>query len=264
MKKVFAAVMALALILCVGTACTEKKNTLVIGIDDSFPPLGFRDEDNNIVGFDIDLATAVAEQMGMKVEFKVIDWDTKEDLVNNGQIDAIWNGYTITDARKEKVCFTEPYLANAQVVVVKADSTYNKLADFNGVDGKNKVAAQIGSSAVDAMVANEEFYASIGSDYKGYTENVSALEDLKIGRIDALVVDKVVAEYYISLDGNKDSFRILEEALDPEEYGIGVAKNNKELCDKIQKALNELCANGKAAEISTKWFGENKVLVRTK
>ncbi len=255
MKKILALVLAIACILCLGTACTQKSNKLVIGIDDSFPPLGFRDENNNIVGFDIDLAKAVGEKLGMEVEFKVIDWDTKEELVNNGQIDVIWNGYTITETRKEKVEFTKPYIANAQIVVVNAASSYETLADLAG----KVVAAQTGSSAVNAIKANTEFHNSIEKTFKGYTENVSALEDLKLNRIDALVVDLVVAEYYISLDKN-NSFKILGETLNPEEYGIGVAKGNTELCSKIQKALDELIADGKAAEISNKWFGADKLL----
>lgn len=264
MKKIAVVLLTLAMLIGV-CACSPKEKynketglisegKLVIGIDDQFPPMGFRDEQNNIVGFDIELAKAVAEQMGIEAEFKTIDWSTKEQELTNGNIDVIWNGYTITDKRKEKVDFTTPYLANAQVVVVKTDASYNTLAELAG---KN-IAAQTQSSAEEAIVANEEFYNSINKKITGYPDNVTALNDLELGRIDALVVDKVVAEYYLSK--KEGTFRILGESLDPEEYGIGVVKGNTVLLNKIQTALNEVIANGKAAEISTKWFGSDVVL----
>lgn len=264
MKKIAVVLLTLAMLIGI-CACSPKekydketglinKDKMVIGIDDQFPPMGFRDKDNNIVGFDIDLAKAVAEKMGITAEFKVIDWTIKEQELVNGNIDVIWNGYTITDKRKENVDFTTPYLANAQMLVVKKDSAYNTLADLAG---KN-IAAQIESSAEEAIKSNSNFYKSINEKITGYSDNVTALDDLNLGRIDALVVDKVVAEYYLAQ--KPDTYRILEENLDPEEYGIGVAKGNTVLLDRIQKALNEVVADGKAAEISTKWFGSDVVL----
>ena len=112
---------------CSKSAGKDQDNTIVIGIDDKFAPMGFRDENNEIVGFDIDYAKAAAEKMGLKVKFQPIDWKTKEAELNSGRIDFIWNGYTITDERKEKVLFTKPYLKNAQVVVTLADSDLTKL-----------------------------------------------------------------------------------------------------------------------------------------
>ncbi len=264
MKKIAVVLLTLAMLIGI-CACSPKekydketglisKDKLVVGIDVQFPPMGFRDTQNNIVGFDIDLAKAVAEKMGVTVEFKVIDWAVKEQELTNGNIDVIWNGYTITDKRKENVDFTAPYLANAQIVVVKNDASYNTLADLAG----KKIAAQIESSAEEAIKGNDDFYKSINEKITGYSDNVTALDDLKLGRIDALVVDKVVAEYYLAQ--RPDTYRILEESLDPEEYGIGVVKGNTVLLDRIQKALNEVIEEGKAAEISTKWFGSDVVL----
>ncbi len=106
------------------------KEVLIIGIDDQFPPMGFRDENNEIVGFDIDYARAAAEYMGVEVEFQPIDWKTKETELTSGRIDLIWNGYTITEERKEKVNFTEPYLENAQVIAVLEDSGYSNVRRF--------------------------------------------------------------------------------------------------------------------------------------
>jgi polar amino acid transport system substrate-binding protein len=230
----------------------DEKDTLVIGIDDKFAPMGFRDENNEIVGFDIDLAKAAAEKMAVEIEFQPIDWKTKEAELNSGRIDLIWNGYTITDERKEKVLFTKPYLANSQVVVTLADSKLNKLDDLAG----KVVGLQSLSSASDALAGNP-----ISEDIKTVTEfsdNVTALSDLKSGRLDAVVIDEIVINYYMTTQ--KDAFKILDEALAPEEYAVGVKKGNEELLNKVQTALDEMNNDGTAEEISIKWLGEDKVL----
>lgn len=234
------------------TESGETKETLIIGIDDKFAPMGFRDESNEIVGFDIDYARAAAEKMGVEVKFQPIDWKTKESELSSGRIDLIWNGYTITDERKEKVLFTKPYLKNAQVVVTLADSEIAELADLDG----KVVGLQSLSSAADALDSS-----SVKSSLKEVTEfsdNVTALSDLKNGRVDAVVIDEIVIDYYMTKE--KETFKILEESLAPEEYGIGVKKGNEELLEKLQAALDEMNEDGTAAEISQKWFGEDKVL----
>ena len=138
MKRIFSLLFMLVGIVSVLAACgssdeksgAEGKDKLVIGIDDKFAPMGFRDDKNNIVGFDIDLATEAAKHMDMAVEFQPIDWSTKESELASGRIDLIWNGYTITDERKEKVLFSKPYLENAQVLVTLKDSSLAKLTDL--------------------------------------------------------------------------------------------------------------------------------------
>ena len=227
---------------------------LIVGLDDSFPPLGFRDENNEIVGFDVDLARAVITKMGYEPVFQPIDWSNKIMELNNGNVDILWNGFTITEERKEQVLFTDPYLANAQVVVVKADSAYQTKADLEG----KTVAAQVDSSGLEALLADDVLPGIIADQPVEYQDNVSALNDVKIGRVDAVVVDLVVADYYVSKDA--ESFRILEETLAPEEYGIGVKLGNETLRDEIQTALDAIVADGTAAEISAKWFGTDKIL----
>ena len=255
------AMLSVVLVACgsdesTGTGNTDgestEKETIIIGIDDKFAPMGFRDENNDIVGFDIDYARAAAEEMGVEVKFQPIDWKTKETELNSGRIDLIWNGYTITDDRKEKVLFTKPYLANSQVIMTLKDSDINAIADL---EGKN-VGVQALSSALDAINSND--IAGKIADLPEYGDNVLALTDLKTGRTDAVVIDEIVANYYNTLEDG--TFKIVEEALAPEEYGVGVKKGNEELLEKLQKALDTLNENGKAAEISEKWFGENKVL----
>ncbi len=257
MKRIVTMMLAIAAVFSLLTACSgktsgAKDDTLIIGIDDKFAPMGFRDENNKIVGFDIDLAKAAAKKMGKKVEFQPIDWKTKESELSSGRIDLIWNGYTITDDRKKKVLFTKPYLKNAQVVVTRTDSKVTKLSDLEG----KVVGLQSLSSASDALDANP-----IKSKIKTVTEfkdNVLALNDLKSGRLDAVVIDEVVINYYMTKE--KDTFKILDESLAPEEYGVGVKKGNEELLKNLQKALDDMNADGTASKISTKWFGENKVL----
>lgn len=244
-------VMAVAVIAgCSSSGGNDGK--LVIGIDDKFAPMGFRDDNNEIVGFDIDYARAAAEKMGKEVAFQPIDWSAKESELSSGRIDMIWNGYTITDERKEKVLFTKPYLKNSQVVVVLAGSELSKLEDLAG----KEVGLQSLSSAADALDANP-----VKAELKGvseFTDNVLALTDLKSGRLDGVVIDEVVARYYISKE--PDTYKLMEESLAPEEYGVGIKKGNEELLNELQKALDELSSDGTAAEISTKWFGEDKVL----
>ncbi|MDF2857767.1 MAG: amino acid transporter substrate-binding protein [Neobacillus sp.] len=258
MKRFATMSLVIAAIFSIITGCSsnsstaKEENTLVIGIDDKFAPMGFRDENNEIVGFDIDYAKAAAKKMGKEVKFQPIDWKTKEAELSSGRIDLIWNGYTITDERKEKVLFTKPYLKNAQVVVTMADS---KLTKFEDLEGK-VVGLQSLSSASDALNA-----APIKEKIKTVTEfsdNVQALTDLKSGRLDAVVIDEIVINYYMTKE--KETFKVLNESLTPEEYGIGVKKGNEELLKKLQKALDELSEDGTAGDISENWFGENKVL----
>ena len=233
-------------------SASSSKEKIVIGIDDKFAPMGFRDKNNDIVGFDIDYARAAAEHMGVEAEFQPITWNTKEVELLSGRIDLIWNGYTITDERKKKVLFTKPYLENAQVIVTLKDSTIEKLSDLKGVD----VALQAQSSALDAFNANP-----IHKEVKSINEladNVLALTDLKTGRVKAVVIDLVVAEYYMAQE--KDTFKVVEETLAPEQYGVGVKPGNEALLEKLQAALDQMNEDGTAAEISTKWFGEDKVL----
>jgi len=260
MKKYMTLIIISIAALLVVTGCGSSKNTsksggkdvLFIGVDDKFAPMGFRDENNELTGFDIEYAKAAAEHMGMEVKFQPIDWKTKETELSSGRIDLIWNGYTITDERKGKVLFTKPYLKNAQVVATLADSNIAKLDDLSD---KN-IGLQALSSAADALNANP-----IQSKIKSiseYADNVLALSDLKSGRVDAVVIDEVVIDYYMAKE--EGTFKVLDESLAPEEYGVGVKKGNDELLEKLQDALDKMNEDGGAAKISTKWFGEDKVL----
>lgn len=171
----------------------KEKGTMVLGLDDSFPPMGFRDENNNIVGFDIDLATEVAKRLGVTLELQPIDWDSKEMELEGKKIDMIWNGMTITPERAEAMFFGKAYIANKQVVIVPEGSKIKTLADL-----KDKVVGlQKGSSSLDALNKNEAVASSV-KQIAEYPDNVTAFMDLKAGRIDAFVVDEVAGRYIIS------------------------------------------------------------------
>ncbi|NJP41050.1 amino acid ABC transporter substrate-binding protein [Oscillospiraceae bacterium HV4-5-C5C] len=241
------------------TAASDSSSTgekLVVGLDDAFPPMGFRDEDGNLTGFDVEMAQAVGARLGMEVVLQPINWNNKEMELANGNVDVLWNGLTITDARKESMLLSEPYLANAQIILVKADSDITTKDDLQGAT----ICYQSGSSAQEAF-EGDSLKDIVGSVVES-DDNVKAMEELDLGRIDAVILDKVVAEYYMNLDNKKGKFRMLDDELAAEEYGIAFKKGNQELYDKVMGAFKELVADGTAASISEKWFGEDRVILK--
>jgi polar amino acid transport system substrate-binding protein len=224
------------------------KKKLVLGLDDSFPPMGFRNEANEIVGYDVDLAKEVCARLGVELVLQPIDWNAKEQELNTGEIDCIWNGFTITEERKQALNFSPPYLKNAQVIVVKSNSPVQTLKDLAG----KTAGTQAGSSSVDAIDDAPEFKASL-KDVIEYKDFLTALMDLDVGGVDAIVIDLVVANDNINRSG-KD-FRILTETLGEEEFGIGFRKNDKALADKVWETLLAMAEDGTAAKISTQWLG---------
>lgn len=226
----------------------KARGVFVLGLDDSFPPMGYRDESNNIVGYDIDLAAEVCSRLGVTLKCQPIDWAAKEQELNTGNIDCIWNGFTMTPERKEALAFTDAYLDNAQVVIVRRDSGYKTLSDLAG----KTIGLQAGSSASDAVNASPAFKDSL-KEIVEFKDNLTALMDLEIKGVDAVVMDMVVGNYSIKQTG-KD-FVVLDEHLTTEEYGIGFRKGDIKLRDEVQRILNEMAADGTVAAISTKWFG---------
>ena len=266
MKKRVLWVMAGLVAAMVATGCGKKEEpvaaapapapvvatAIVIGLDDNFPPMGFRDEKNELVGFDIDLAKEAGKRLGMEVTFKPIDWSAKESELNGNRIDVLWNGLTITEERKANILFTKPYLENRQIVVVTDKSAITNKAQLAG----KVVGVQDGSSAVEAVQKDEATAKSI-KELKKFADNVTALMDLSAGRLDALVVDEIVGRYYT---GKKPGeYRVLEENFGTEDYGVGTRKGDTELAAKLDKALDDMKADGTAAKISTQWFGSDIV-----
>jgi polar amino acid transport system substrate-binding protein len=223
---------------------------IVVGLDDNFPPMGFRNEKNELVGFDIDLAKEAGKRLGVEVQFKPIDWSAKEAELGGKRVDVLWNGLTITEARKEKILFTTPYLENHQIIIVTEKSALKTKADLKG----KVVGVQDGSSAIEAIQKDATTAKSI-KELKKFGDNVTALMDLTTGRLDALVVDEVVGRYYTAKKPGE--YRVLEENFGTEDYGVGTRKDDTELMGKIQKAMDEMKKDGAAAKISTQWFGKD-------
>ncbi len=250
----------MVLVLVIGvmaSACSQEADVegkkIIMGLDDTFAPMGFRDASGQIVGFDIDLAKEMAARNGWELEFQPIDWSMKETELNAGNIDLIWNGYTITELRKEMVNFSTPYLANAQVVVVLKDSPITNLNDLIG----KSVATQAESSSLDAARAEVGFIESLKDgkliEYATFTD---VFNDLESKRSEAIIVDEVMARYYMNNKG-EDNYRVLEEDLGPEEFGIGVRKSDEDLLKEINDTLEDMKADGKYDEIYEKWFSKN-------
>lgn len=231
----------------------KKAGVFVLGLDDSFPPYGYRDEDNNIVGYDIDLASEVCSRIGVTLKCQPIDWDSKEQELNTGKIDCIWNGFTITPERLDAMEFTAPYVDNSQVLAVNKDSGIKTLADMNG----KKLGLQAGSSAADALEEAADFKETI-KEVVEFKDNLTALMDLEIKGVDAVLLDIGVAQQAIK-EGR--AFVIVSEAVASEQYGVGFRKGDVKLRDAVQNALEDMVKDGTMEKLDQKWFGESKSVI---
>lgn len=259
MKRIISVVLLLVMagVLFAGCGSTTKtepaKKKIVIGLDDNFPPMGFKDEKNNIVGFDIDMAKEAAKRLGIEVEFKGIDWSSKEAELNSKRIDALWNGMNITEERKKNVLFSDPYMESKQLIFVMANSPIKSAADLNG-----KVVGVQQSSIGEEVVTKDEKLKATLKDFKKYPDCVAAFMDLKTGRLDAVVTDEILGRYYMSKEAG--TYIAIEQPLgEVGVYGVGFRKDDKELRDKVQNVLNEMKKDGTSAKISQKWFGADIV-----
>lgn len=258
MKKIVAAVTAiLVLALClVGCAPkAEDDNKFVLGLDDSFPPMGYKDDNGDIVGFDIDLAEKVCEKLGYELVLQPINWDSKDVELSSGGVDCLWNGFSINEKRKETMNLSIPYMKNTQAVVVLADSDINTLSDLSG----KIVGVQAGSTAMDAIDSKPEVKKTFGELIE-LDDNMMAIQELKAGTLDAVVADEILINYYTSSDSA--AFKVLEENFGEEEYAIGFKKGNDELTEAVNGALRELAEDGTFAEISNKWFGKDVSIIK--
>ena len=262
MKKVLFSLAAAAAVTVLLSGCGAKsgadksleqikaKGVFVVGLDDAFPPMGFREKGSNeIVGFDIDLAKKAAEKLGVKVEFKPVAWDGIILSLNKGDIDVIWNGLTITPEREKQIAFSKPYLDNRQIIVVKTASKIQTKAELKG----KTVGLQLGSSSENALNADKETAKSL-KDVKKYSDNQLALLDLEAGRVDAVIVDEIVGRYNIAK--KTGVYRVLSDNVGTEMYGVGFRKNDASFAAALDKALDDMKKDGSADAISKKWFGE--------
>ncbi len=229
-----------------------EKGELIVGLDATFAPMGFTDEEGNIVGFDIDLAQAVAKNLGVSVKFQPIDWDAKEMELSEKKIDLIWNGMSATPERKESMNLSDAYLNNSIVIMTVAGSDIKTKEDLAG----KKVGTQVESAALEVIEADAcaETFADL-VQYGSYDE---AIMDLEIGRVDAVVIDKVVGKYKSAAAPNKYAFA--EEDFGEDLYAIGMRKGDDALTAKINEAMKAVIESGEATTISEEWFGDDVVI----
>ena len=231
----------------------QDKGKVIVGLDDTFAPMGFRDKDNNIVGFDIDLAKATFKEMGLEVEFKAIDWTAKEAELSSKKIDCIWNGLSVTPDRIKNLSMSKRYCANRELVM----SLDEKINIKDPKELKNyKIATQADSAAADDIKAHElydEFKDNV-TEYKTYDQ---ALLDMKAGRVDVVVIDEVYATYN---NQNKEKLYESEFNFGSDDYAVGFRKEDTEFTEKFNEALKAVIDSGEAEKISNDWFNRNLVI----
>ena len=261
MKKIVAALLALMLLLSAAALAEDtsveniqSKGTFILGLDDSFPPMGFRDENNDIAGFDIDVARVVDQKLGVEFVAQPIAWDSKELELASGNIDCIWNGLSITDERQASMAMTFPYLNNQMIFYAKEGSGIASLEDLAG----KVVAVQNGSYAEELLEDDADLTATF-ADVLGYDDYLTALMDLQAGGCDAVLVDQVVGEYKIAGMGATDL--VAAVVLADDNYGVAFRKEDVALKDKVEEILKEMKADGSLAAISEKWFGKDITVV---
>lgn len=230
------------------------KGEFVLGLDASFPPMGFTNEDGEIVGFDIDLAKEVCSRLGVELKLQPIEWKMNVTELNAGNIDCVWNGMSVDETRKEVMNLSEAYMKNKMVFVVKKDSGYKTQADL-----ADKIVAVQNGSTAKKILDESDFVKTISEEVLKDT-NPAAFQELDVGIVDSVFVDSIVADYYIT--SLEKDYEILEEGLFEEEYAIGFRKADQALRDKIQEILSEIKADGKMAEISNEWFGKDVTTVK--
>ena len=266
--KTIAAVAVLSVLLIAVAGCAgnggENKNDdslqkvldagqLILGLDAGFPPMGFTDGSGQIVGFDIDVAEEVCKRLGVRLVKQSIDWDEKEDDLNSGKIDCIWNGMSVTPARSETMNLSDPYMKNEVICVVSGESDIKGLRDLKG----KTIGVQSGSTAQEALETSS-FYSEV--TVKLFDDNIALLNQLDQKTVEVAIVDSVVAYYFISSSEKK--FFVLPDSLAEEQYAIGFRKGDHKLRDKVQQILGEMKADGTLGRISKMWFSSDITTVR--
>ena len=258
MRKIFLPLMLMLLILtgCGGGEDSDNVNStkynrmLVVGLDDHYAPLGFRNDKNEFVGFDIDLAKETARRMGVEFKFRPIDWDNKREELTSGNVDMLWNGCDITDERKEYMIYSKPYMDNRQILLVRRGNDLN-IRTAGDLTGK-VVGTQAGSSSENYVNDTPNFKSTFAA-FKTYRNFKDAFAELDSGAVDVLICDEIAARYEISRIPPK--FEVIEVTIGPAcEIGIGFRKDDVELRDRVQKAFDSMVADGTAKKISEQWF----------
>lgn len=234
-----------------------EENVLVVGLDDSFPPMGFRNDDNEIVGFDIDLANAVGKELGMEVKFQSISWAEKDQELASGKIDCIWNGFAYTEERAKTMTLSDVYIKGEMYFILKNGSTIKSQNDLIG----KKIGVQNGSFQ-QADLEKSEFGKTI--EYVEYGDFLTAFMDLDTERIEAVCCSSLIGNYLIT-SKNKDYITIPSKDISTASGSvIAFKQGNTKLRDKIQNAFDKLLEEGKLDDISIKWFGTDMLVRKEK
>ena len=251
-KSLFLVLAVVVLMTFIFSACGQAStsNVLRVGIDDTYPPMEYKDEAGNNAGFDIELAQELGKRLNKEVQFVPTAWTAIFTGLSSNKYDCIISSLSITDERKKTIAYTQPYVANSQVIVVRSDnSAIGSEKDL----GDKIVAVQMGTTSEEAC--NEFIKSTPFKDYKKYEAMTEALSELKIGRVDAVVCDLVIGKYFVAKD--KESFKTVSTTLPNEPIGIGFTKANQAEAEKFDKLLDEMKKDGTLKSISEKWFGED-------
>ena len=255
MKKRMVAVLMAAFMaagVCSGVTvyADADSKTLTVGFDAEYPPFGYMDENGEYVGFDLDVAQKVCDNLGWELVKKPINWDSKDMELNSGNIDCIWNGFTI-NGREDDYTWSDPYVDNSQVMVVSENSGINSLSDLAG----KTVGVQAASAALDLLQSEEEGgqkeLADTFAALQQFPDYNNAFVELQAGSIDAVAMDIGVAKY--QLESRGEGYKILDEHLNSEKYAIGFKKGNTELCDKVNEGLQQVLADGTFDKLAEKY-----------
>jgi len=263
MKKLLAFV--LAGILCLGIAgCGSKdsgwsyiedKGVLTVGLDDTFAPMGFRDEAGTLVGFDIDLAMAVGEYLGVEIQFQPIAWAEKEMDLESKRIDCIWNGMSATPARQESMSLTDKYLRNAIIIMaIDPGVTVNSAADL----ANYSIGTQEQSAALETMQDHDDF-ALFGENIVEYGDYDQVIMAMQGGRIDCMVVDRVLGDYKNTMFAGE--MKTCAFDFGDDYFAIGCRLGEDDVSGKLNEAIGALIGDGTAGKISEKWFGANIIIL---
>ncbi|MCT3567552.1 amino acid ABC transporter substrate-binding protein [Levilactobacillus brevis] len=233
----------------------KQQKKVVVGLDDSFVPMGFRQKSGKLVGYDIDLARAVFKLYGIKVDFQTIDWNMNVTELHNGTIDLIWNGFSITPQRQKQAAFSDTYLYNDQVLVTLKKNKINSFADMQG----KVLGAQTGSSGANDIDTYPKLLKNRIKNHEAVTYDsfTNAFIDLNVGRIQGLLIDSTYANYYIKHQAHPENYRVTTGALPKEKFAVGMRKGDVTMRHKINAGLKQLAANGTLKKINEKWFGSN-------
>ena len=258
MKKIFAAVLILIVMSLTGCGGLTNSRKLIVGVDDDFPPLAFRDAQGNIIGFDVDLAKEAARRMNADIEFKPIEWARKREAITSGEVDMIWNGLDINDERKEYMIFTTPYMDDRQVILVRKNFEQTIYSEGDLED--KIIGTQAGSTSEDYINGNPKLEDSL-REHKIYRTFNDVLEALKSGEVDVLICDELIARYEFCK--NRGEIKLIDIKIGSTmETAIGFSKDNVQLRDEVQKVFDDMVRDGTTKKISEEWFGAD--LIKTK